>query len=344
MTVPKSERDLTPWLVGESDETRALRELILRLAPSDLPIWIEGETGVGKEQAALALHAASGRGGAFVPVNVCAIAATMFEDAFFGHVRGAFTDSRSETYGHLGEANDGTLFLDEINGLPLEAQAKLLRAVETGRYRQVGARHDRRSRFRVIAAANESFDQMLTRGRFRPDLGYRLRGAVLKVLPLRARRADLRALAVHFLSTGPAGRADRLTDGGLEWLESQEWRGNVRELRQLLSCAQLLAAGDHVGVGDLRAARVMVPVGLAAGPEPTDATWIRERAELLALLDACAWKTQRAAIELGVDRTTIYRRMRRLEIVAPRAGGAAGPYAWAPIGRQLGAHAPPPAS
>lgn len=342
MTVPTTERDLTPWLVGESAETRMLRQMILQLAPSNMPIWIEGETGVGKEQVALALHAASGRRGAFVAVNVCAIAGTMLEDAFFGHVRGAYTGSRSETYGYLGEANDGTLFLDEINGLPLEAQAKLLRAVEMRRYRQVGARNDRESRFRVLSASNESFDQMLLRGRFREDLGYRLRGAVIQVPTLRARRTDTRALAAHFLSTGPAGRADQLTESAIDWLESEEWRGNVRELRQLLHCAQMLTSGDRVGVGDLRSARVLVPRGSAARAEPTDAMLCRERSELSTLLADCGWDTQRAATTLGVDRTTVYRRMRRLGIVAPRSAGAVRLNAWAPIGRHVGAHAPPP--
>lgn len=342
MTVPTTERDLTPWLVGDSGETRMLRQIILRLAPSELPIWIEGETGVGKEQVALALHAASGRRGAFVAVNVCAIASTMLEDAFFGHVRGAFTGSRSETYGHLGEANDGTLFLDEINGLPLEAQAALLRAVETRRYRQVGAQSDRSSRFRVIAASNESFDEMLRRGRFRQDLGYRLRGAVIQVPTLRARRADTRALASHFLATGPAGRAGRLTESAIDWLESQEWRGNVRELRQLLHCAQMLASGDRVGTDDLRSARLMIPLGSTPRPEPTDAMSCRERSELSTLLTECGWDTQRAAAALGVDRTTVYRRMRRLGIVAPRSTGAGRPSTWAPLARHLGGNAPSP--
>lgn len=336
MSVPTTERELTEWLVGDSEETRDVRRLILKVAPTHLAVWIEEETGVGKEQVAQALHAASGRRGAFVAVNVCAIAESMFEDAFFGHVCGAFTGARDQTLGYFGEADGGTLFLDEMSGLSLLAQAKLLRAVETQRYRQIGARADRQSHFRVVAASNERFDDLLGSGRFRLDLGFRLRGSVMRVPALRDRLADIGALAARFLTDGTVGSGSSLTEGGLLWLRSQTWRGNVRELRQLLHCAQMLATGEEIGVGELRSARALVPT--EGTPSETAGLGLdQERAALQRLLAECGWDTLQAAGSLGVDRTTVYRRMRRFGIEVPRSNRNVRSERLAPIGRQLGA-------
>lgn len=340
MRVPITERDLTQWLVGESAPTRQLRELILRVAPSELPVWIEGETGVGKEQVAQAMHAASGRRGPFVAVNVCAVADSMFEDAFFGHVRGAFTGAQNETTGYFGEAHAGTLFLDEIGGLSLESQVKLLRAVETKRYRQVGAHTDRQSAFRVVAASNEPLEAMIRRGRFRADLGYRLRGIVVRVPALRDRCEDIEQLAVHFLSNGDPSRSHQLPSGALEWLSTQHWAGNVREMRQLLLCAQQLARESDVGATALRAARDLIAPDELASMEPIELGRLvsRERDELVKLLDENEWNTLKVAQSLAVDRTTVYRRMRRLAIRARRTSPASGNTAMAPSGRHLGAN------
>jgi two-component system, NtrC family, response regulator HydG len=346
MRVPITERDLTQWLVGESVPTRQLRELILRVAPSELPVWIEGETGVGKEQVAQAMHAASGRRGPFVAVNVCAVADSMFEDAFFGHVRGAFTGAQHETTGYFGEANSGTLFLDEIGGLSIESQVKLLRAVETKRYRQVGAHADQQGAFRVIAASNEALEQMIRRGRFRADLGYRLRGIVVRVPALRDRREDIDQLAAHFLSAGDPSQVPHLASSALEWLRTQHWAGNVREVRQLLLCAQQLVQGLAVGVAALRAAREMIAPDELSPTEPIELGQLvsRERDELITLLDEHGWNTLKVAEVLAVDRTTVYRRMRRLAIRAPRTSSANGTSALAPNGRQLGANGAPPSA
>lgn len=338
MRVPTTEDELKPWLVGDSDGTRTIRRMILRVAPSELPVWIEGETGVGKEQVAQALHAASGRRGAFVAVNVCAIAESMFEDAFFGHVIGAFTGARDQTYGYFGEAHGGTVFLDEMSGLSLNAQAKLLRAVETHCYRQVGARADRQSAFRVVAASNVPFEHLTRSGRFRPDLGFRLRGSVLQVPPLRDRHEDIGPLAAHFLAAGTRGRGCHLTESGLAWLASQLWAGNVRELRLVLECARVLSDSESIGLSALRSARLMIPPDMTTAIE-FDRALTRERDELLRLLRECDWDTSLAATRLGVDRTTVYRRVRRFGIELPRSGRGASGMGLAPIGRQLGANA-----
>lgn len=304
------------FVVGDSRETCAIRRLIPRIAVTGLPVWIEGETGVGKEQVAQAIHALSGRRGAFVAVNVCAIADTMFEDAFFGHARGAFTGARDETSGYFAEANDGTLFLDEISSLPTQAQVKLLRAVETHRYRQVGGRSDRTSRVRIITASNEPAEALVRRGDLRLDLAFRLRGWVVQIPPLGSRRGDIPALAEHFLAMEPVPGPASLAVEAQTWLLGADWRGNVRELRQVLTCARALATGEEIGLQDLQAAHRMIaiePVPARAHSDESTA----ERLALLQLLDAHRWDTVRVAEELAVDRTTVYRRMRRLSIQTP---------------------------
>lgn len=315
---PTTELELIRWLVGDSADMRELRRVVLRIAPTTVPVWIEGETGVGKEQVALALHAASGVRGALVAFNVCALSDSMFEDALFGHVRGAFTGAHTDSQGYIGEADGGTLFLDEIGGLSLSSQAKLLRAIETGRYRRVGGREDRVSEFRVIAASNEPFERLVHEGRFRADLGYRLRGIAIHVPPLRARAEDIGALTAHLIAQRKDGQDWHVEATALRWLEKQQWRGNVRELRQLLACAQVLA---HRTVIDERVLRSAQAMRGASGTESRSAPFVDdgERGSLLAKLVAARWNTSVVAKDLGVDRTTVYRRMRRLGIAPPRS-------------------------
>lgn len=298
-------------LIGHSQQTEELRRLITRLAPSEIAMWIEGETGVGKELAAIALHEASGRRGEFVPVNVCAIPETMFEDAFFGHVRGAFTGAYNDTGGLFGEAEGGTLFLDEVSSLPIASQAKLLRAVETQRFRPVGARADRTSRVRIIAASNEPYEELIRAGRLRPDLAFRLRGGVLHISPLRCRPSDVKPLVEHFLATGKTAGVS-IEPAAVEWLSNRSWKGNVRELRQVVDCARTLSTHSRVSLSDIRYAARMLNV------DSTPATVLEKssaaRDALLALLVECAWDTRRVARALNVNRTTVYRRMKRYSI------------------------------
>ncbi len=315
MQVPTTERELTTWLMGDSPTMRQLREVILRVAPAPIPVWIEGETGSGKEQVALALHAASGRPGPFVVFNVCALSDALFEDALFGHVLGAFTGAARETTGYLGEADGGTLFMDEIGDLSVGSQVKLLRAIETKTYRQVGGRRDRCSDFRVIVASNRPFASLVREGHFRPDLGFRLRGVALKVAPLRDHAEDIPILAAHFIRNAN-GHPDgcSLAPARL-WLEQQRWTGNVRELRQLVLCALALSEDRTPTDRDLRSAQEMLGFEKCERAE-VEGALDRERAELLALLARCHWSTAEAANALGIARRTVYRRMRRLMIGA----------------------------
>jgi DNA-binding NtrC family response regulator len=291
---------------------RRLRATILRAARSRLSVLIHGPTGSGKELVARGLHLASGRTGEFVAFNVCAVSDSMFEDALFGHVKGAFTGALGETAGYLAEANGGSLFLDEINGLPLPAQAKLLRVIETGTYRSVGAARDRCSDFRVLAAANDSLNTAIARGPFRTDLYYRLSGIVIEVPPLSERIEDIALLSAHLLSTDQSTARYQLSAGAICRLGEHDWPGNVRELKHTLERASLAADGLVINAGDIAGALV---TRLAdTGPSVFHNT---ERERMMELLENCAWDTARLAFNLGVHRTTVYRRMQRLGITLP---------------------------
>jgi len=295
-------------IVGESAPMRELRALIARVAPTRLPVLIEGPTGSGKELVAAQLHCASGRTGSLVAFNVCAIGETMFEDALFGHVRGAYTGAIGESMGFLREANGGTAFFDEISGLPLPLQAKLLRAIETGVFRPIGAARDARSDFRPIAATNDDLSELVREGRFRADLWHRMSGVVLRVPALVDRIDDVPLLAHHFL-----GAAARVTDDAMAALMSRAWPGNVRELRQVLEAASVFGNG----VIDATAIDAAVANRGARTPKNSPARSLAERSELVAVLESAAWDTSRAASELGIHRATMYRRMKRHGIEIP---------------------------
>jgi DNA-binding NtrC family response regulator len=301
-------------IIGESRAARELRALVQRVAPLRLPVLIQGPTGAGKELVARALHALGGRGGRFVAVNVCAIPESMFEATLFGHVRGAFTGAVADSAGYLAEADGGTLFLDEISGLSLVMQTKLLRALETREFRPVGARRDRASDFRVVAATNEDVQALVGDGRFRGDLAHRLNAVVVDVPPLSARTGDVSVLARHF--AGAAG-GPALTPAALRVLEAREWPGNVRQLRNVVERALALSAGREVDGADLEGGISASGTGALAAPA-SDARDHAGRELLERVLAACGWDTGVAAERLGVHRATIYRRMQRLGIPRPR--------------------------
>jgi DNA-binding NtrC family response regulator len=289
-----------------------LRDLIARLGPTSIPVLIQGPTGSGKELVAKALHAASGRTGSLVSFNVCAISDSMFEDALFGHVRGAFTGAAQGSCGYLAEAHGGTVFLDEIGGVPPSAQAKLLRALETGSFRPVGAERDRVSDFRIVAATNEDVRSLVSAGAFRADLMHRLSGVVVEVPPLAARLDDVPMLAHHFAAElSHAGLSQRaLSDEAVSALAGYEWPGNVRELKMTVARAAILATGTVIGSDDVRLA--------LAGPRAEQGLRRPSLAladqQLVAALEQTKWDVDAAAASLGVHRATIYRRLARLGV------------------------------
>jgi DNA-binding NtrC family response regulator len=303
-------RDAMEELIGESAVMVRLRDLVRRLAPARMPVLIQGPTGSGKELVARALHLASGRGGRFVATNICAIPDTMFEDALFGHVRGAFSGADSNYPGLLLEADRGSVFLDEIGSLGLGAQGKLLRVVETRVFRPVGAHADRASDFRLLTATNLELRGVIESGRFRSDLAHRISGAVVCVPALSAHAEDVPALATHFatLAQWSRGRPPELAESAIAELSERDWPGNVRQLRNIVECAVALAADARVSGEDVRTA-------LALGDRTDDSlTDNFARRRLVALLDARRWDTALVARDLEVHRGTVYRRMQALRI------------------------------
>jgi DNA-binding NtrC family response regulator len=294
-------------LIGASEAMRRLRATILRVAPTSVPVLIEGPTGSGKELVAMALHAHSGRRGQFVAFNVCAIADTMFEDALFGHARGAYTGAFSDAPGLLRQAHEGTAFFDEVSGLPLASQVKLLRAIETGEFRPVGASRDVRSDFRVVAATNQRLDVLCERGLFRDDLLHRFGKLILRVPALRDRREDVPMLAHHFLERFSGDRAHYLAEDALGAVASYDWPGNVRELRAVIETVVALAARDRIDAIDI--ARVLSN----DAPRRVTPLFDSELRRTLEALHALHGDAELAAAQLGVHRSTIYRRLQRAQ-------------------------------
>lgn len=290
-------------IVGQSAAMERVRGLVAMVAPTSLPVLIQGPTGAGKEVVANAIHALAGRSGALVAFNVCAIGDAVFEDALFGHVRGAFTGAVSDSQGLLREAHGGTLFLDEVSGLPLASQTKLLRAIETGRFRPVGARFDVTSDFRVVAATNERLSDLVAAGRFRADLAHRLGAVLIEVPSLRARRDDVAVLAAHFLRAIRAGL--HLDSDAQALLCEYAWPGNVRELKQVLEWAAIWSGSTvtRYAIATALSTRFGSP---AAGPDLHG-----DRETLLAALERHEWDTQEVARALGIHRATVYRLMQR---------------------------------
>lgn len=301
-------------LVGRSPIMERLRRTIAQVAGTDLPTLIQGPTGSGKELVAEGLHRLSGRSGPFVTFNVCAISDSMFEDALFGHEEGAYTGASRTMRGYLEEAHGGTLFLDEIGSLSPENQPKLLRAVETGRFRPLGATADRASDFRVVSASNEDLGLLIAEGRFRADLFHRLGGILIHVPPLSDRAEDIPELVRYFLNgNGSRSTPVSVSSRALRLLQEHHWPGNVRELRHVVQRAALLATNGTLGAEEFGTA-------LAPGHQPSPPCLHGgRRQELLALLDACNWNTAEVAAGLGIHRATVYRRMQRLGIRREKA-------------------------
>jgi transcriptional regulator with PAS, ATPase and Fis domain len=292
-----------------------LYEVIARIAPSDVPVLILGETGAGKEVVAHAIHLGSPRAeGPFVRINCGALPATLVESELFGHERGAFTGADRAKLGLLASASGGSVFLDEIGELPLALQATLLRVLEDGAVRPLGATRPTAIDVRWVAATNRDLASEVERGRFRKDLYYRLQGFVVAVPPLRDRRGEIRAIARAVAGHGPAGPRV-LTDALLDALERYAWPGNVRELRNAVASAALLAGAGPINVGHLPAAITDPPAAPAAPAAPLPSRALRdvladeERRRIVDALQRSAGNQSRAAELLGMPRRTLVKRL-----------------------------------
>jgi len=325
----RAEADAAGAILGESGAIQAARDLIARAAPAPAPVLVTGESGTGKELVARAIHAGSPRAELpFETVNCAAIPAGLVESELFGHVKGAFTGADRNRPGRFESAHRGTLFLDEIGDLPLEAQAKLLRAVESGELSRVGETRARRVDVRLVAATNRDLEACVREGSFREDLFYRLNVLRLHLAPLRERGDDVELLAAHFLARAcaRAGRAPlALSTGAAAALRTYTWPGNVRELANLMERCSILVQGKTIELADLPPeVRGEAPGTGAAGEEESSvrlgaplALDAIERAHIESVLDACKGNKKRAAEILAIDRSTLYARLRAWEGAPP---------------------------
>jgi two-component system, NtrC family, response regulator AtoC len=245
----------SPSIVARSSAIKALLEMVLQVAPADCAVLITGDSGTGKELMAREIHRCSARSeGPFVPVNCAAIPAGLLESELFGHVAGAFTGAGTDRLGLFEEADGGTLLLDEIGAMDPALQGKLLRAIESGEVRRVGDTAVRRISTRILAATNEDLDNALKTGRFREDLYYRLNVVHLHVPPLAQRREDIIPLVEHFVgifNRRMGLRVSAISREAQDALLRYSWKGNVRELQNIVERAMILTPGDTITLESL---------------------------------------------------------------------------------------------
>jgi len=303
--------DARPMLIAEAQSMRPVLELIARVGPSEANVLITGENGTGKGTVAQALHAVSGRSGkGLVTVNAGGLADALFESELFGHVKGAFTDAKSDRVGRFELADGGTLFLDEIANVPMNLQPKLLRVVETGDFERVGSSRTRHVNVRIVSATNASLGDEVAGGRFRQDLLFRLNTIEIPLPPLRERREDIPSLATHFLKQHAQRYRKHITgfeSQALQALLDHPWPGNIRELDHAVERGVLMAQTSAIRPRDL---------GLRLDKEATS------RIEEMSLEDVEGFlikkamarfdgNVSQAAKALGLSRSALYRRLQR---------------------------------
>lgn len=312
-TVRARSDDGTSGIVGESAAMRRVRELVLQVAALDVTVLLVGESGTGKEVVARALHLASGRrDGPFVAVNCAAVPEQLLESQLFGHVRGAFTDARSDRQGLFVQASGGTLLLDEIGDLPLALQPKILRALQERVVRPVGSDREIPFDARVLVATNKDLETAVKEGTFRRDLYYRVHVVKAELPPLRDRGEDVLALAQIFLERA-AHRMRRPVRGisatGASALLAHDWPGNVRELQNAIERAVALTRYDEIVAADLpRPSLSQASRNAEEGVELISLDEL-ERRHVLAVLAAVDNSRKRASAVLGVDPKTLYRKL-----------------------------------
>ena len=321
-------RDSSASVICVEESMRRVQSLADRAAAGDINVLILGETGVGKEVLARAIHAASARASRpFVPIDCAAVARSLLATELFGHERGAFTGAAQAKTGLIEMAPGGTVFLDEIGELPHSEQAMLLRVIETREVFRVGGVRPRKVDVRFIAATNRDLEAEVSLDAFRRDLFFRLNGMTLTIPPLRERPRDLPILAHAFIAQLARGRVLEISDEAMDVLRAHGWPGNVRELRNVIERALLLCDGptllpEHLPTPVPVAPEPAAPEAVAAlppGPAPSAAD---ERTRILAALAACAGNQSRAARQLGISRKVLIARLDSYGVARPRKPGA----------------------
>ena len=303
-------KDARGLIVGESPPMQRLYRMIRKCAPSDASVLITGESGVGKELVALTIHSLSELAACdIVTVNCTAIARDLMESELFGHTKGSFTGATQDHTGFFERASGGTLFLDEIGEMEIGLQAKLLRALESGRIRPVGGERDVAIDVRVIAATNQEPHEAMREGKLREDLFYRLAQFPIQVPPLRKRGDDIDLLADHFLAERNAatGIDKTLDDDVREAFRMYHWPGNVRELKNAVMQSHILA-GNVIRLGDLPEELTAAGVGGETPPPGAPISEV-ERRHILKTLDYFDGDKKKAAETLGISLKTLYNRL-----------------------------------
>jgi DNA-binding NtrC family response regulator len=302
-------------IVVASDAMREVFDNLIEVAPSSAPVLITGETGVGKEMVARAIHVQSGQVyGPFVAINCGAQSETLLESELFGHERGAFTGAVKARRGRLEMADKGTLFLDEIGEISSKMQVSLLRVLEEKQFQRLGGSQEVESSFRLICATHRNLPQLIKEGQFREDFYYRINVISINIPPLRERLADVPVLADHFLEhfiqeTGK--RLEGWTQRAIGMLMSYHWPGNVRELRNVVERAVVLARGRMIGADELS----FLQPGTDECHFGTMTLKEVEISHLSAALESTNWNISRAAEQLAIDRGTLARKIKRYQLV-----------------------------
>ncbi len=339
-------------IIGDSPALRQVFDAVQRAAPTNATVLVLGESGVGKELVARAIHRNSRRARErFVQVNCAAIPEELIESELFGHEKGSFTGAADRQIGKFELADQGTIFLDEVGDMSPKTQAKVLRVLQEGEVERLGSQRTLKVDVRVIAATNKDLQAAIAEGTFREDLYFRLSVIPIHVPPLRERREDIPALVRHFteLFAAEGGRARRFTPGAIELLQRQPWRGNIRELRNAVERALIMAPKDPIDVGDLQfLEQTQLPVPAVATtaqapaaaspapadggapapapnappsppppPRPTTLREFKEQAEREFLVDKLRehnWNISRTAEVIGTPRSNLYKKLEQYNI------------------------------
>ena len=322
----RSQLAIDSELVGDSEQMDELRGIIERIASTDATVLVRGESGVGKELVARAIHFRSRRRqGPFVCMNCAALSESLLESELFGHEKGAFTGATDRKPGKFEQSDGGTLFLDEVGEMPPAIQAKFLRALEGHPFERVGGRTAVDADVRVVAATNRDLEEAVAEGTFRKDLYYRLFVVEIQVAPLRDHAEDIVQLA-HFFCDQFVKKSGReisgFTPGALAALKAYNWPGNVRELRNAVERTVILCAGDQISEADIQLSTLattdessssssVVPSGGNVSLETL------EQQHILAVLESTEWNKSQAARILGIERSTLDRKLKRYQVSRP---------------------------
>jgi len=309
-------------IVSRSKAIAKLLNILPDVAQSDATVLIQGESGTGKELFATAIHNTSPRKkGPFIAVNCGALPETLLESELFGYKQGAFTDAKKDKPGRFKQAEGGTLFLDEIGDLSKGTQVKLLRVLEQKEYEPLGSTHKERADVRIVSATHRDLSSMVTKGELREDFFYRLNVMKLEIPPLRKRKEDIPLLVDHFIKkfnekTGKSIR--RVANGAMKRILRHEYPGNVRELENILEHAFILCKGAEIRTSHLP--EDLIPSG-ASVPPKTSARAQRlpelEKRVILEALERCGWDREQTARDLGMHRSTLWRKIRKHGIKTP---------------------------